>query len=189
MSDRRFDARVDATPAVANGWLRPGELLDWTCARGRPQYEVKGRKPNGKPRAHLALRILGWTLASPVMLIIVLVTMFTEETSINDWDEAPDGVRSVIVTGSRTDCLAARLVDVEAASSFWVLTDRRFAFVAAEPAPEHPNMVRLRTVWELASDQYAYYPPTNGKWYQAGVAARVVLRDSSSLTFPRVPGR
>lgn len=187
MSDSRFDARVDATPAVADGWLRPGELLDWTCPSRNVGYEVTGRRPNGKRRAPLWLRILGWIVLSPVMLILLIGTAASATTDINDWGE--ERIRRVIARGRSVDWLAARLADARGRDAFWVLTDRRFALVAAEPVAGHSPVVRLRTVWELPAAQYVYHRPVTGDWRRHAAPARLDFADGSSLSFPGLPQR
>lgn len=184
MSVQGFDARTDAASALAHGWLQQGEQPDWTRPRRRVGYEVKGRKRNGKRRAHLALRVLGWIVLSPLMLILLIGEMFNEAGDISDWDEQPD--RAVIAKGSHADCTAARLADFP--GTFWVLTDRRFALVAVEAVPGQPY-VRLDTVWQLTADHYVYHLPVAGNWRRHHEPARVVLRDGSSLTFLEAPGR
>src|SRR5690606_18836134 len=96
----------------------------------------------------------------------------------------------LIVFGSQPHCQAARMADMNTDLSFWVLTDRRFAFVTAEPLAARPTSklakagrfakelgqvvtgaderlpveeVRLTTVWALTPGQYSFLEPLRRK--------------------------
>lgn len=203
MSYRRFNPERDTAPALSHGWLQPGERLAWpTPEFGAVNYKVHRRTGEGVPIRHPFWRALGVALISPFLLVENIRNFLY---GILDGPEAPQP----IAFGKRWDCLAARLADADDYHSIWVLTDRRFASVSADPlsGTSDTTMARLgdfakdvgqtftggihtlpvesvliRTVWQLGTDQYRYDGVVK-RWRTE--YDRITFPDGSGIDFPR----
>ena len=128
---RRFHAAYDAAPAVRAQWCRPGEEPAWTVPfEGTAvRYEMPGRRLDGMPQPGLGMRALraATGMGAPARV-----------TGGKDSDGNRLPAPGVVAFGPGPDCLAAALAEAapDVREGFWVLTDRRFAFLVPVPAAE-----------------------------------------------------
>ncbi|GAA4902798.1 hypothetical protein LX16_0174 [Stackebrandtia albiflava] len=129
MSHRQFDPVRDAVDIASRQWLLPGERLLYVSTRPDVLVEMPRRNRAGKLKSPLMLRILKWVFLWPFLL------WHAVEIS----EPEPNGPPASTVTyGPDPRCLASAHLapGVKPRRSFWVLTDRRFAYLQAVPTGE-----------------------------------------------------
>ncbi|GAA4902791.1 hypothetical protein LX16_0175 [Stackebrandtia albiflava] len=143
MSHRRFALAHDAENTVSRQWLLPGERLLYVSTRTDVLVEMPRRNRDGKFKSPLILRILKWTFLFPILLWLIMEA----------GDFGTGGKKrpaTVVAFGPDPRCLASGHLapGVKRNRGFWVLTDRRFAYLQADPtgdvdiAPEEPVDVK-----------------------------------------------
>lgn len=145
---------LSGLPAVREHWAAPGEPILWMLTHRRVTYDMKGRRPDGRPVDGLGKKMLkGAGIAA-----LAVATAFEDGDTGGDGPSPPP---SIIAHGEGPRCAAAALADVPSGfidKGFWVLTPGRMAFLAPPVAPQQRKSL-LKQVTDFAQDVAAVFKP------------------------------